>query len=251
MTKNNPTSAATEGKLWRWLMPVLWLVIAAFVIVFISFGLCKWTGENADEAKRVAKQAEQAKILLGQLCSSPGSCESAIMYQGPVKKEPMARLLAQLDATKITWLCLNSGGGDSEVGISFAKEIRRRNISTCVAPATVGDGPYITTACISACSKIWLNGKQRILARENAEVGFHPDYVGVGKCCQLPNLLIRWMYMLQPYFEDGDEDARRQLREKAADYDAFMYYKLHTQEAEKLHLVTSEDAAKSWYWHMD
>ena len=172
------------------------------------------------------------------------------MYAGPVKKEPMMKLLAKLDTTKASWLCLNSNGGDSEVGISIANEIRMRNIGTCVVPANTGIEPHRKTACVSACSTIWLNGKRRILATEKAEVGFHPDYVGVGKCCWLPNLIIRGMYTLQPLFEDGDEDARRELREKGASHDAYTYYSLKTQEAKRLHLVTAEDANKSWQWNM-
>lgn len=234
----------------KWFCPKLWWAAAALLIVIGSFVLCKHTDENAKQDKEVAEQAKMPEILVGELCSAADSCEPAIMFSGPIKGEPMKKLLAQFDATKATWLCLNSGGGDSEVGIRTANEIRRLNIGTCVVPADTGGEQHIGTACVSACSKIWLNGKRRILASEKAEVGFHPDYVGVGKCCWLPNLIIRGEYMLQPFFEHGDEDARRELREKGAIHDAYSYYSLKTEEAKRLHLITAEDAAKRWYWKM-
>jgi hypothetical protein len=91
-------------------------------------------------------------------------------FSGGINQGSLKELTRILDASPdVKVVHLTSSGGRIQEGRRMGQEIRRRGLST-----------YVPAECSSACTSIFLGGKERWLATE-AKLGFHgPNIPGIG-----------------------------------------------------------------------
>jgi hypothetical protein len=102
--------------------------------------------------------------------------------------------------------------------------------------------------CVSECTEIWLAGQRRVLASGDLLLGFHKPYAGMDICCYFSNQLQVFKDYIKHLDDKRDKEARKYLRTQGRNYGPDEYYDLRTDEAEKLGLISHEDAITTWQW---
>lgn len=232
----------------------LLLCCSAFAVVFfgVSLAICDLWGSRPVKTT-IAERGVETKVHPGMLCSDRDNCEQAFFFQGGISKTSVATLTEALNlAQGVSWVCLDSPGGESDEGRELGRKLRGRNVGTCVVPRHQVGADDQPSECGSACSSAWLGGSKRVLAQNGAAVGFHASFIGDNWCCTVSNFahrqVLQRLYTWKEGYALGNADARDALRDKGSSCGPNEFYFLRAEEARSLKLVLAEQSTPGWHW---
>lgn len=101
---------------------------------------------------------------------SQTGAQNLVSYSGPVERGDYATFVAKVANLNNAIVLLSSGGGDLQAGLKIGQYVREHGFITEVPKLQI---------CASACSFIWLGGKERVVS-DGARVGFHAVYLNDG-----------------------------------------------------------------------
>lgn len=96
--------------------------------------------------------------------------QNLVSYSGPVESGDYEIFVAKVANLSTAIVLLSSGGGNLQAGLKIGQYVRDHGFITEVPKFQ---------SCASACSFIWLAGKERIVS-DGARVGFHAVYFNDG-----------------------------------------------------------------------
>ena len=138
-------------------------------------------------------------LSLGKACSFENKCINAFIFQGKISEDSATILESSIhEVSKIGTLCFHSAGGEGKAMVRISRQLRERNIATCVAnkyvlgnneifsKVSTQNGIKEGAICASACSFILLSADKRILVGDMALIGIHSPFTVLDLCfCDL------------------------------------------------------------------
>jgi ATP-dependent protease ClpP protease subunit len=146
-----------------------WAFVAKFMVVVGAITMAVQFSENIlPQAKEFALIAI-GKDPIGEIDIKVSANGQSVIISGQLREGSAAEIQKILDATpSATSLVLTSNGGRSLEAQRLARVVRNRNLDT-----------YVEDECASACTYVFLAGKDRA-ATPNAKIGFHqPSFPGL------------------------------------------------------------------------
>lgn len=149
--------------------PHPWAKAAKFMVVIgligVAFALPKNVAPYVNELALIASGNDP----IGNFEISVAANGRSVIVHGPLREGSAAKIQTILDAApSATLLVLNSNGGRLAEAQQLALTVRERHLDT-----------YVKDECVSACTFVFLAGKDRA-ATPNARIGFHqPSFPGM------------------------------------------------------------------------
>jgi len=230
----------------RWLVVGLLALAASVAIAAANAMLC----DQYAKLSRVAgtgptdPYSQEARLHEGSLCMEPSSCSPAVLVRGIMTPATLDAIYARAGIAMPgkLWVCFQSPGGNhSLAGAGPLPD----NVKTCVADVVDQDGKRRAGLCSSACSWIWLAGRDRAMFGANS-VGFHRPYLYDAPACTPGNIFqgavsiamgfVRDRY--EPAYGEHERSARHTLRSRGLSRGPTEVYELRRNEALTLALIT-------------
>lgn len=145
-----------------------WAAAAKFMVVISVMGMVgKFPVSIAPKLRELAL-ITSGHDPIGKLDVKVSSDGRSVIVVGTFREGSAERVKQILDAAPaVTFLTLDSNGGRLLEAQQLGREVRRRGLGT-----------YVEDQCVSACTYVFLAGKDRA-ATPNAKIGFHqPSFPG-------------------------------------------------------------------------
>lgn len=232
----------------RWLVGFLLLLAASVAIAAANAMLCdqyaKFTRPEAGAA--TAPLFQEAKLIEGALCAEPTKCSPATLVRGIVSPQTLEEIYARaaIAAPGNLWVCFQSPGGSHALaGASPLPD----NVKTCVAGVIDLEGRRSVGLCASACSWVWLAGRDRVLLGTNS-VGFHRPYLYDAPACRPGNVFQGAVSVamgfvrdkFEPAFDERERAMRHTLRMRGMSRAPTEVYELRREDAVEWGLAGEE-----------
>ena len=234
-------------RLVRWLIGGLLLLAAALAIAAANAMLCDQYAKfsRLEGAAPLAPLFQEAKLLEGTLCAEPAQCSPATLVRGIMSPQTLEEIYARaaIAMPGNLWVCFQSPGGSHALA---AVAPLPDNVKTCVADVVDQAGRRSTGLCASACSWVWLAGRDRALLGESS-VGFHRPYLYDAPLCKPGNVFQGAVSVamgfvrdrFEPAYDEHERTARHTLRMRGMSRAPTEVYELRRDEAMRWNLVSA------------
>ncbi len=231
----------------RWLFGGLLLLAASVAIAAANAILCDQYVKFSrfEGATPTAPMFQEAKLIEGTLCAEPTTCAPAALVRGIMSPQTLEAIYdrAAIAMPGSLWVCFQSPGGSHALA---AVAPLPDNVKTCVADVVDQEGNRSAGLCASACSWIWLAGRDRALLGANS-VGFHRPYLYDAPACVPGNLLQGAVSVAMGFVRDRFESAyaerertvRHSLRMRGMSRSPTEVYELRQTEALEWGLISA------------
>lgn len=237
----------------RWLVSIAILLAGCVAVAAANAIACdqyaKWSRHDALPTAKDALQHD-ARILEGRLCMESTGCAPAALVRGIMTAETIEAIYARaaIAMPGNLWVCFQSPGGSH--AISAVGQLPE-NVKTCVVDVADVDGKRSSGLCASACSWIWLAGRERRLLGAN-HVGFHRPYLHDAPACAPGNILQGVVALSMAFFRDNFEHGfseqeravRHELRLRGMSRAPNEVYALRAAEAHELGLISPKPSSE-------
>jgi hypothetical protein len=242
-------------RLVRWLIGGLLLLAAALAIAAADAMLCDQYAKfsRLEGAAPPAPVFQEAKLLEGTLCTEPAQCSPATLVRGIMSPHTVEEIYARaaIAMPGNLWVCFQSPGGSHALA---AVAPLPDNVKTCVADVVDREGRRTAGLCASACSWVWLAGRDRALIGANT-VGFHRPYLYDAPVCTPGNLFQGAVSVamgfvrdrFEPAYDEREQSVRHALRMRGMSRAPTEVYELRRDEAMEWGLVSPGMAPAAFF----
>lgn len=241
-----------------WLSGVVICVLLLLVIAMLNgLGCAKYLAWFArPEAAPSDRLYQQAALVDGKLCTADGACTSAVLVEGLLSTDTLARIdeRARHASPGPLTACFNSPGGSYQAA-SLAGGALPANLRTCVPDLVERPGAQPHRAvCASACAWLWMAGSERVIYGANS-IGLHAPYEYDAPVCIPGNVLkglvaaaLDWVRDRDnPRYDERVRAARTELRLASLSHGPTELLPLGADRAVALGLQRAREPAATFY----